>query len=89
MRRFAEPDFPRAVSTPTLVIASGADRVVDTRCIERFATRLRAGDLITLDGARHEIMIERDIHRDLFLRAFEPYAKGALPAFTSPYPAAM
>jgi lysophospholipase len=89
MRRFAEPDFPRAVPTPTLVIASGADRVVDTRCIERFATRLRAGDLITLDGARHEIMIERDIHRDLFLRAFEPYAKGALTAFTSPYPAAM
>jgi lysophospholipase len=89
MRRFAEPDFPRAVPTPTLVIASGADRVVDTRCIERFATRLRAGDLITLDGARHEIMIERDVHRNLFLRAFEPYAKGALTAFTSPYPAAM
>jgi len=89
MRRFAEPDFPRTVSTPTLVIASGADRVVDTRCIERFATRLRAGDLITLDGARHEIMIERDIYRDLFLRAFKPYAEGALTAFTSPYPAAL
>ena len=88
MRRFAEPDFPRAVSTPTLVIASGGDRVVDTRCIERFASRLRAGDLLTLDGARHEILIERDSFRELFLRAFEPYAKGALAAFTSSYPAA-
>ena len=31
MRQFAEPDYPRAIATPTLVIASGADRVVDTR----------------------------------------------------------
>ena len=87
MRRFAEPDFPRAVTTPTLVIASGSDGVVDTRSIERFAARLRAGDLLTIDGARHEIMMERDVFRDLFLRAFEPYAQGAVASFTSLYPA--
>jgi lysophospholipase len=84
MRRFGEPDYPRAISTPTLVIASGADRVVDTRSIERFATRLRAGHLIVIDGARHEIMVERDAYRRLFFRAFEAFAPDEA-AFTPPF----
>src|SRR4051812_39043671 len=66
MREFAEADYPRAIHTPILVIASGADRVVDARSVERFASRLRAGSLIVIDGARHEVMFERDSLRDLF-----------------------
>jgi lysophospholipase len=88
MREFADPDYPRAIPTPILVIASGADRVVDTRCVERFATRLRAGSLIVIDGARHEVMFERDELRELFFKAFDAFALGASrdePAFTSPY----
>ena len=88
MREFAEPDYPRAIQTPILVIASGADRVVDTRGVERFASRLRAGSLIVIDGARHETMFERDALRELFFKAFDAFALGATtdePAFTSPY----
>ncbi len=91
MRAFAEPDYPRAIATPTLVIASGADRVVDTRSLERFATRLRAGHLIVIDGARHEAMFERDTFRQLFFKAFDAFARGdetGPPAFTAPLRAA-
>jgi lysophospholipase len=87
MRAFAEPDYPRAIATPTLVIASGADRVVDTRSVERFASRLRAGHLIVIDGARHEVMLERDTFRQLFFKALDAFAAGgeAEPlAFTPP-----
>lgn len=89
MRQFAEPDYPRAIATPTLVIASGADQVVDTRSVEQFASRLRAGNLIVVDGARHEIMMERDRYRELFFKAFDAFALGAADeaaAFTPPYP---
>ena len=93
MRDFAEPDYPRAITTPTLVLASGADRVVDPRGVERFATRLRAGNLITIDGAKHEVMMERDVYRDLFFRAFDAFTDALAPetpapAFTEPYRAA-
>jgi len=91
MRAFAEPDYPRAIATPTLVIASGADRVVDTRSVERFATRLRAGHLIVIDGARHEATFERDTFRQLFFKAFDAFARGdetGPPAFTAPLRAA-
>ena len=84
MRAFAEPDYPRAIATPTLVIASGGDRVVDGRSVERFATRLRAGHLIVIDGARHEILVERDAFRELFFKAFDAFAPGGAAPFTSP-----
>jgi lysophospholipase len=88
MRDFQEPDYPRRIETPTLVVASGADTVVDLRAVERFATRLRAGNLIVIDGARHEVMMERDAFRDLFFRAFDAFSLNVeddAPAFTPPY----
>ncbi len=76
MRRFEDPDFPRRTLTPILVVASGADRLTDTRATERFASRLRAGRLIVVDGAEHEIMVERDIFRDRFWAAFDSFIPG-------------
>ena len=62
--------------TPTLVIAAGADRVTDTRATERFASRLRAGRLIVVEGAEHELMVERDVFRDQFFAAFDAFIPG-------------
>ena len=75
-RPFDDPDVPRALTGPSLVIAAGADRVTDTRACERFAERLRAGRLIVLDGAAHEIMMERDVFRDAFWAAFDAFIPG-------------
>ncbi len=76
MREFEDPDFPRRTLTPILVVASGADRVTDTRATERFASRLRAGRLVVIDGAEHEIVMERDIFRDRFWAAFDAFIPG-------------
>jgi lysophospholipase len=76
MARFADPEFPRRTLTPTLVIASGADVVVDTRAIERFSTRLKAGALLVVPQARHEIMMERDPLRAQFWAAFDAFVPG-------------
>jgi len=76
MREFEEPDFPRRTLTPILVVAAGADRVADTRATERFASRLRAGRLIVIDGAQHEILMERNVFRDRFWAAFDSFIPG-------------
>ena len=76
MKRFEDPDFPRATSVPMLVIASGADRVTDTRATERFSERLRAGRLIVIEGAQHELLMERDVFRDQFWAAFDAFIPG-------------
>jgi lysophospholipase len=75
-QRFEDPNFPRATTVPTLVVASGADRVTDTRATERFSERLRAGRLIVIDGAEHELLMERDVFRDQFWAAFDAFIPG-------------
>ena len=76
MRRFEEPNFPRVITTPTLIVASGMDRVVDVAAAERFAARMRAGRMVVVDGAEHEILIERDLFRDQFWAAFDAFVPG-------------
>ncbi len=76
MRAFEDPDFPRRTLAPILVIAAGADRVTDTRAAERFASRLRAGRIVIVEGAAHELLVERDRFRDRFWAAFDAFIPG-------------
>jgi lysophospholipase len=76
-KRFEDPDYARQTpGPPMLIIASGADRVIDTRATERFASRLRSARLIVIDGAEHEILMERDSLRDQFWAAFDKFIPG-------------
>ena len=77
MKRFDEPNFPRRAATPVLIIASGADQVTDTAAAERFAARLRSGQMILIEGAQHEILIERDVFRRQFWAAFDQFVPGS------------
>ena len=74
--RFDEPNFPRRLETPILIIGSGADQVIDTAAAERFAIR-RSGRIIVIDGAQHEILIERDGFRRQFWAAFDKFVPGS------------
>jgi lysophospholipase len=80
MDEFADPAFPLAISQPVLIVAAGADRIVSTAAVERFAQRLRVGSLLVVPGARHEIIMERDVYRGQFLAAFEAFVPGT-PAY--------
>ena len=74
MRNFADSEFPRRTLTPTLVFCAGGDRIVDNNAMERFTHYLKAGRLIALPYARHEILMERDQFRAQFWAAFDAFA---------------
>lgn len=69
-------DHMANIHIPTLLITSGADRVVANSAIEDYAARLRSGALITIDGARHELMQEADQYRDQLLAAIDAFIPG-------------
>ncbi|WP_110754360.1 alpha/beta fold hydrolase [Phyllobacterium leguminum] len=69
--------FAMNFNIPTLIVAAGADRVVSTLATERFAARLRNGALLTIDGARHEILQEADFFREQLLAAFDAFVPGS------------
>ncbi len=76
MAAYTDLEFPRRIVTPVLVVACGADRVVETRATERFCTRLKAGRLIVIPHAEHEILMEQDRFRDQFWAAFDGFIPG-------------
>jgi lysophospholipase len=76
-RQFEEPDYAREIlGPPMLVVGSGRDRVVDLPATERFVSRMRAGRLIVIEGAEHEVLMERDVYRDQFWAAFDRFIPG-------------
>lgn len=81
-----DPDFMARIHTPVLFVAAGADAVVSTPLIEKYARGLRSGSLVTIDGARHELLQERDIYREQLLAAFDAFVPGSDPVYfrTSP-----
>ena len=74
-----DPAFMARIQIPMLFIAAGSDDVVDTAAIEDYVRHLRAGSLLTLDGARHEVWQEADIFREQLLAAFDAFIPGTDP----------
>ncbi len=76
MRRFADPEFPRRLRTPALILMAGREEVVSNAAIERFVQQMDLAHLVKIPGARHEMMMERDELRSLFFAAFDAFVPG-------------
>ncbi|HWL46801.1 MAG TPA: alpha/beta hydrolase [Sphingomonadaceae bacterium] len=84
MARLARRQTVEAIKAQVLVIAAGADTVVSTPAIERFALHLKSGRAIVLPGARHELLMERDDIREAVLAAFDAFVPGTEDPSQSP-----
>lgn len=76
IKRVNRPDFIEKIRVPMLIVAAGADTIVSTPAIERYALQLRNTTLLTIDGAKHEILQEKDFYREQFLAAFDAFVPG-------------
>lgn len=75
-RKLADPELPRRTGTPILIVVGADDHVVSIPAIARFANRLKAGRMILLPGARHEVLQETDAIRAQFWAAFDAFIPG-------------
>ena len=76
MARLRDPRAAPRIDLPVLIVAAGADPVCGTPVTERFAGRLKAGHILVLPDARHEILSERDSIRQDFWAAFDAFMPG-------------
>ena len=74
MRRAVSERHLRSVPIPSLMIAAGDDMVVSNRAVEATVARMRNANVLTVDGARHEMLQERDRYRAQVLAAIEAFA---------------
>ena len=58
---------------PTMIVAAGQDRVVDTAATREFVGRVPGFTFLTIDDSRHEILMENNMIRAKFFAAFDTF----------------
>lgn len=79
MALLAKPERLRGVTIPVEIVSAGADSIVDNAAQQAAARNLPQGRLITVPGAYHEILMETDDMRNIFLRVFDALTGKAAP----------
>jgi len=78
----ARPERLHGVTIPVEIVTAGEDALVDAAAQAAAARNLPQGRQVTIPGAFHEILMETDDMRNIFLRVFD-----ALTGKTAPKPA--
>jgi lysophospholipase len=73
MVRVRRPEHLASIEVPTLILAAGADALVPVGEVERLASYFRAGRVIVIPHARHEIFQEVDRYRVQALAAIDAF----------------
>jgi lysophospholipase len=76
MRAMHEPSYPAHIRQPILIVGAGHDAIVSNTAIEDFAMLSRTGSHLVVNGAQHEILMERDRYRSQFWAAFDAFVPG-------------
>ena len=84
----ARPDRLSAVGAPVTIVSAEEDRLVDSAALTAAAGHLPQGTLVTVPGAYHELLMETDPMRNIFLRALDALTgRVAPPPADAPKPA--
>lgn len=73
MRLVRQPGYLKKVTTPTLLVRGGHEMVVSNAAIAQVAQSLPHAELLTIEGAMHEVMMEDDRYRTQFWDAFDAF----------------
>ncbi len=79
----SRPEILRNITVPVVIVSAEADQLIDTATQATAARNLPQGTFISVPGAYHEILMETDPMRNIFLRALD-----ALTGRVAPTPAA-
>lgn len=71
-----QPGYAEMITTPTLILSAGNDRVVDNRAHRHFAERMPNAQRVTISGARHELPQETAPRLEHMWRAIDAFLTG-------------
>lgn len=83
MGRVTRPDYLTRITVPTLILAPVQDSIVPFIAMENFARHFRAGHLLPIPGARHELLQEDDRYRAQAMAALLAFIEPDEPASAS------
>jgi len=77
------PGALSGIKIPVLIVSSGDDTTVDGANSVRLGKLYDQITTIEVDGAFHEVLMEKDVYRDQFWQAFDSYMAKRLPETVS------
>lgn len=84
----ARPENLRGVKIPVVIVSAEKDKLVDNNAQRAIAKNLPHGEFVNVPGAYHEILMETDTMRNIFLRMLDALLGKSEPAPAAPPPAA-
>lgn len=84
----ARPANLKSVTIPVVICSAEEDKLVDNAAQKAVAASLPKGEFINVPGAYHEILMETDTMRNIFLRALDAILGRPAPAPAKPAAAA-
>ncbi len=76
----ASPAYLAAIKAPVLITLAEDDALIDRAALQFAVAYLPQGELVTIERARHEILIETDMCRAKFWAAFDDFMNRRLPS---------
>jgi lysophospholipase len=73
MREVRARGYAEAIAAPVLIAGAGHDRICLTSAARAFAARMPRATYVEIEGAEHEILMERDQLRERFWQAFDGF----------------
>jgi alpha-beta hydrolase superfamily lysophospholipase len=80
----ARPERLRRITIPVTIVSAGEERLVENTAQSAAARHLPQGRLVLVPGAYHEILMETDPMRNIFLRALDALLGRAAPEPAKP-----
>jgi len=80
----SDPAYLAAISTPVLLFEAGSDKLVRGGSIRHVADGLPNGEYVLVEGAEHEILMERDQFQTVFWTGFDAFIDRVLKPVAEP-----
>lgn len=79
IRQVLDAKYLKAIRTPLLIFQAGEDRLIDRDALAFAAKHIIGAEMIRIEGAHHEILIETDDIRAQFWAGFDDFIARKMP----------
>lgn len=76
--KIVKPAFGRSIRIPMLIIAASEDKLVDPVSNRYVGVNIPGAEFYMIDGAMHEILMDKDVYRDAFWGYFDAFIETLL-----------
>jgi lysophospholipase len=69
-KKIVQKNYLSTLKIPILIAIAGDDKLVDNQSTKFIAPQIKSAELLEIHGSQHEILMEKDVYRQVFIDRF-------------------